>query len=383
MINQAILDEATDKVLTVYNRFSDKLNEKIVKKLVYTNTSQNFQYWYAHQVQESERMMNELIGEVAQHRMVSESVVREAFEQAGQASYDLDMEVFRLAGLDPVALSMNPTVRSILSANVAKTNGLLGNLSMTTAVSTQRTFLESVNSAVMAVEVGDQSYTSAIVDAIKITVDAGTRVLYPSGHSDQLDVATRRAVLTSLGQTTGEMTLGLAGQLGTDLVEVTAHVGARPSHQIWQGGIYSISGTSKRYKGLEEATGYGTGEGLLGWNCRHTFFPYFDGLSTPIYDELRKDEYESRTVSFNGTTYSYYEATQIQRSLERKIRNEKRKAGALDVAGDEALDPDLIREIDVESSVVYSKVQESEAQLTRFLDQTGLLRHTEREQAYY
>lgn len=77
---------------------------------------------------------------------------------------------------------------------------------------------------------------------------------------------------------------------GCDLVEVTAHAGARPEHQLWQGKVYSRSGTSKKYPGLKEATGYGTGPGLGGWNCRHSFFPYFEDISERAYTDKELEE---------------------------------------------------------------------------------------------
>lgn len=69
------------------------------------------------------------------------------------------------------------------------------------------------------------------------------------------------------------------------MVEVTAHSGARPEHAEWQGKIYSRSGKSKKYPDLVEATGYGTGPGLGGWNCRHSMFPYYEGMGRVYTDE--------------------------------------------------------------------------------------------------
>ena len=92
-----------------------------------------------------------------------------------------------------------------------------------------------------------------------------------------MDVAVRRAVLTGVNQTTARMQIARADEMECDLVETTAHMGARPEHMDWQGRIFSRSGKSRKYPDFVKSTGYGTGPGLCGWNCRHSFFPYFEG----------------------------------------------------------------------------------------------------------
>ncbi len=77
---------------------------------------------------------------------------------------------------------------------------------------------------------------------------------------------------------------------GCDLVEVTAHAGARPEHAEWQGKVYSRSGTSKKYPSLVKVTGYGTGAGLGGWNCRHNMLPFFEDISTRAYNDKELEE---------------------------------------------------------------------------------------------
>lgn len=66
---------------------------------------------------------------------------------------------------------------------------------------------------------------------------------------------------------------------------MTAHGGARPEHAEWQGKVYSRSGKSKKYPSLVDKTGYGTGPGLGGWNCRHSMFPFYEGSTRAYTDE--------------------------------------------------------------------------------------------------
>ena len=77
-----------------------------------------------------------------------------------------------------------------------------------------------------------------------------------------------------------------------------------------------------KYPDFVKATKYGSGEGLCGWNCYHSFSPFLPGFSTPVYteEELKKlNELENTPVKYNGKEYTRYEATQKQRSLERTL----------------------------------------------------------------
>lgn len=74
--------------------------------------------------------------------------------------------------------------------------------------------------------------------------------------------------------------------LDCDLVEVSEHMDARPEHAQWQGQIYSLSGKHPQYPDFKSSTDYGSGDGLCGWNCRHTFWPYFDGVDLAQYRDV-------------------------------------------------------------------------------------------------
>ena len=107
--------------------------------------------------------------------------------------------------------------------------------------------------------------------------------------------------------------------MGCDLVETTAHPGARPSHAERQGQVFSRSGRSPKYPTFER-TGYGTGAGLCGWNCRHSFYPFFEGLSDRAYSRSYLDDINARDIDYRGKKYSRYESNQQQRALERRVR---------------------------------------------------------------
>ena len=201
-------------------------------------------------------------------------------------------------------------------------NGI--NLTNTRALEAcERMVAESINNAYAAVFEGTDTLQNAVYKASKALARKGITVAtYSSGRQStiSIDAAVRRNVVTSVSQATAKMTIESTQGAGYDLVRTSAHMGARPSHAVWQGQVFSISGTSEKYPALSApmdagGTGYGTAEGLCGCNCRHYFFPYVEGFEPASYglDDITAEE-----------NAEAYEAQQKQRYYERQVRSWKR-----------------------------------------------------------
>lgn len=152
---------------------------------------------------------------------------------------------------------------------------------------------------------------------------------------NRVDVAMARHVRTQAAQDAARMTEGRMREQGVRLVEVSSHEGARPEHAAWQGRVYGLDGPCEvegvRYRGLAEATGYGTVSGLLGANCRHSFGPWRPGVPRAYSpDPSHPSGLPSSEV---------YELTQRQRAQERAIREAKREVSAMAAVAD--VDPSL------------------------------------------
>ena len=204
----------------------------------------------------------------------------------------------------------------------------------------------ALDAALLQVQSGAVSYNTAIANAVKQLADSGLRMVdYESGRIDQVDVATRRAVMTGVNQINQKYAEQSTEYLETDLVETSAHIGARnignvpENHEKWQGKWYRWSEkpqtSTGEYPDFIETTGYGTGAGLGGWNCRHTFYPVVEGVSEATYSQADLDAMkgENRKFKFEGQEYDGYTATQEQRSIERTIRKLKREETAYNAAG--------------------------------------------------
>ena len=209
-----------------------------------------------------------------------------------------------------------------------------------------KAYQHALDAAEMMIQSGAISYNEAIKRSVKELADSGLRTVnYESGHVDQIDVAARRAVMTGVNQINQRYAEQSTDYLETDLVETSAHIGARNTgvgpmnHESWQGQWFRWSEKPRtsegNYPDFIATTGYGTGEGLGGWNCRHTFTPVVDGVNEPTYSQADLDAMkgENRKFTFEGKEYDGYTATQEQRKVERTIRKLKREKAAYHAAG--------------------------------------------------
>lgn len=200
----------------------------------------------------------------------------------------------------------------------------------------------ALDNATMQIQSGTISYNQAIKSAVRQLAQSGLKVVdYESGHRDQIDVAARRAVMTGVNQICAKYTEQSAEYLETPYFEVSAHSGARDkpgpspwsSHKDWQGKVYSIR-AGDIYPNIYEVCGLGAVDGLEGANCRHRRFPWVEGVSERTYTDEQLEHIDNGLgCAFDGKAYTAYEATQMQRRVERAIRKLKREKAAYRAAG--------------------------------------------------
>ena len=370
MLSPEYLDRFSNQLLAIIDEFSVAVVADIAKRIVRMgNISESSRYQIG-VLQNAGMVYEDVIRRISQVSGYTEAEVKRMFEEAAVENIKNESAYYKAAGKEIITLNQSEGMQLILAANITKTFGDLSNLTMTTAVKAQTLFVDTCNVAMMQVQTGAVSYNKAIADAIKKAARASTEVLYPTGHVDKLDVATRRAVLTGVNQTAAEINLQYAREGGCDYVETTAHSGARPSHAVWQGRVFCISGNDKDYPPFSE-TGYGTGPGLCGWNCRHNFHAYFPGISSPAYTKSMLKEYDAKSMEYNGVKYTEYEVSQMQRASERKIREYKRVLAGLNSGMESSRNEGTKNALKKEFDTQSIKLKEQEAELKNLCYQTG------------
>lgn len=133
----------------------------------------------------------------------------------------------------------------------------------------------------------------------------------------------------------------------------------------------------KKYPNFYKETGYGTATGLCGINCRHSFHPYYPG-SARTYSQEQLNAWKNEKVEYNGKKISKYDATQIQRRMERQIRQDKKELAGLQGILTSANDNKLIEDTRTEfgkRSLIYKTHQNK---LDDFIEQTSFVKDNTR-----
>lgn len=284
--------------------------------------------WRIQILQDAGYLLEDITAELSKITKRQEKEIKGAMEEAGVKALEYDHKIYEAAGLSPIPLTQSPQLIRLMERNMTATMGEWENYTRTTAEAAQRLFINECDNAYHLVSSGVVSYTQAVKEAVNNVVSGGVIVHYPSGHKDTIETATARAVRTGVAQATGDISIKRMEEMDWDIILVSAHIGARigdggqnpGNHLWWQGQFYSRTGSDRRFPPFSQ-TGYGTGEGLCGWNCRHSFGSG-DGVNNPYKDIQTADNYKVEQLE------------KRQRTLERRIRKTKREVMGMQEAVD-------------------------------------------------
>ena len=369
--------DCTDELIVLYAKLNDRITRDIARRIVKAGYLTEGAKQQVLIEKEAGRLYDDIISDIAKYTKTSETTVKSIFEDAGITSKNFDDDIFKAAGKNPTPLTSSPAMMQILAGGIKKTNGLVENLTKTTALTSQNAFINACTIAEMEISTGAFDYNTAIKHAVDDAISDGAMVEYASGARMSLEAAIRRAVMTGVSQTTGEISLANAKELGTNLMEITAHGGARPEHAAWQGKIVCIEGRKRGYLTLKDI-GYGEATGFKGVNCRHDWYPFVEGISTRAYTDKQLTEYQDKTVTVNGKEMPQYQAEQKQRAMERQIREDRRLLAGYDEAIQNADNDELRESLKSEFDTISVKLKNHEAKYKAFSKETGLATQTAR-----
>lgn len=272
--------------------------------------------------------------EIARWTKTSDVEIKRIFEDAGIKALAYDSAFYADHGLEAFNLAQSEGMIRLLEDTYQRTAGTVRNFTRTTAQASQQRLISVLDTAHFKVTSGAASYMQAVEEAVADIVNEQTKVHYPTGHVDTIETAVLRAVRTGVAQASGNMAVKGMEERDWDIVLVSAHLGARygdggnnpGNHAWWQGKFYSRTGKTPGLPPFIESTGYGTGEGLCGWNCRHSFGP----------GDLRHNPFKDFDAEENKKAY---DLSQKQRAQERRIRQTKVKLVGLREAIENTEDP--------------------------------------------
>ena len=272
-----------------------------------------------------------------------------------------------------------PEVTSYQVASVVRTvTEMLERDNLAMLSGAKQAFLRESTWAVTEVETGDMGMPEALRRATRRLSARGIDVIqYKDPTTGDLtatskaDVAVRRHVRSQLSQACATRSLQICDESGCGFVEVSSHVGARPSHQDWEGRCYSLHGEvtvdGVTYRDFWEATGYGGVEGdhaalgdrLCGVNCRHQFGPWMPGMPHAYEPSPRHPSGKS--------SKEVYELSQKQRGLERALRDAKRTYQAARKAYEIQRTPESL----TDAQKAKAQMKARQQKLLDFIDEHG------------
>lgn len=337
-------------------RIVDRITARLGRGDDYVLTSTDV--WQINTLQDAGFLLEDIQREIAQKTPLLQREVAEAMEEVGVKALSYDNELYRRVGIFPpldgmteavaadIELRESPYYIRLAQRNYEATMGELANFTRTMPQTAYQLYIRECDRAYQNVMTGSVSYTQAYTEAINTICKEGVSVVYPSGHKDTIETATLRAVRTGAAQASEEISITRQKEIGPPLRITSSHMGARPSHELWQGEIFWVDWSKlnaaypalaggpepekptpemmRKYREFVESTEIGTVGGLAGVNCRHTSSVYYEGMTNPF---TNYDSEENKRI---------YDLTQRQRTLERRIRKTKRETMGLKEATDKA-----------------------------------------------
>ena len=363
MLSPRYLEGVSDELVEIYAQLEADILQDMARRIARLGKVTESTKWQAQLLAETGALKRNVNRFIKKYDPAIQKEIKAIYNDALIKNARADNRIFNEA----LGHGVSDINAQIMLASIQKTYSDLSRLTITTAYTTEQQFVQQANAAYMQVVSGAFDYDTAMKNACDNLAEKRiTSVQYQNKRPVTLSIesAVRMNILTGINQTAATITLNNCEELGCDLVETTAHIGARPSHEEWQGQIFSISGKNPHYRAFS-VCGLGTVDGICGINCRHSYYPYFEGLEKH-YTQADLDELENEKVEYNGVTYTRYEAEQKLRGMERKIRYYKRQAITRAAGG-----------VDNTSSRV--KIGEWQAAARDFTQQTKLERDSVRE----
>lgn len=343
MLPPSYLDRMPDAFVQLWQQVEDEILQDAARRIGKMGTVTPTANWQLWRYQQTEAVRNDVVKLLAKYTGKSESTIRRLLKEAATEAMEREDAIYYHYGKEPQPFEENAALNNLLDAGARQTCGTWQNLTATTANTVTGVFERTLDAAWGKVSTGAFDYKTAVKQAVDSLADTMPMVTYPSGHKDSIEVAARRAVLTGVNQTCGKLQEARMDEMGCEFVETSAHGGARPSHAEWQGRQFHRGGAvtykGKYYPDFYEATHYGSGDGIYGWNCSHTHFAIFPEIgSPPQWTREELNALNARDIEYNGKKYTAYEISQMQRARERNVRRWKKRYLADTAAGVDTTD---------------------------------------------
>lgn len=345
MLTPEYYKELPNEILEIFEELEDEIIRDIARRLKKTGELTETAKWQIQKLIDRGYDYREIKKEIRRVSDLSNKELTKMIDRSAIEAYKNDMLKYAIGKKFLPEYRDNQNILKIVeaikrTASFDNITGTLGVPSDGEVVLLEDFYRKSMGKAVLKIHSGAFTLDDVMREALRELGDRGVRVIdYESGRSINLESAVRRNIVTTIGKLSNEIALMNAFDMGQDIMELSAHAGARDDHKTWQGELVSLSG-AKGYLSLDDI-GYGLIDGFQGVNCRHDWFPFFPGISKRNYTDEELRNIDPAPIEFEGKTYTLYDATQKQRQIENSIRKSRRRLVGFKEAG---LDDDFLVE---------------------------------------
>lgn len=340
-------DQVADKIAARYIGLEERILQDIARRIKKTGEITSTADWQINRLRILGYSSEDIEREIKKTLDASYPEMFELYDKVIDWEYVRNKDIYEQINAEFIPLEKNEQLKQITDAiirqsledleNVTKSLGFYldynGKKVLTPLSQVYSNYLDN---ACYDIVTGAFDYGSVLRRVVTQLTNSGLRKTeYGSGYASRVEVAARRAVMTGVANLTGEIADYNAKKLGTEYFEVEWHAGARPTHAVWQGQVWTK-------EQLYSVCGLGTVTGLLGANCYHTYYPFFPGISQRNWSDEwleAQNRKESKPKELRGKEYTLYEAKQRQRQMETAMRAQREKVQMLQEGG---ADPDEV-----------------------------------------
>lgn len=366
------IESVPQPIVSLFNDLEQTIMLDIIRRLQANNKEiTRSADWQINRLYELGKSKEEIKSYIKNTLNLSDEQIDKVFSNVISSGYARDKSLYDTVGKSFIPYEDNLQLQQLVNSMITQTKGELKNITgslgfaLREPSSTKLTYTpltdyyqSTLDKAITQIATGAFDYNTVLRNTVKEMTNSGLRYIdYDSGYSSRVSVAVRRAVLTGYNQVVANINESNAEKLETNYFETTYHSGARPTHQPWQGRVYSK-------EELVSVCGLGTVTGLCGANCYHNYYPFIKGVSERTYtdeelDRMNQEDNEKR--EFRGKSYTKYEALQRQRKLETIMRAERQEIKLLTEGG--ADENDIMS-----ANARYNKTSDEYARLSKAMN---------------
>ena len=348
MLNEQVIDKVIERLVNRIEEGNTYTLKKIGESIKKIGTLSPSKAQELVQVLKYGGDYDKIVDKLSEITELNVKDIYKIFDEVAKNDYNFAKQFYDYRGMKFIPyeenIALQQQVRAIANITVGEYRNLTRSLAFTKRVNGRivytdlaRTYQDTLDKAVLSVIQGKNTFQEQIYSTIKELANSGIKsVNYGTNRSMRLDSAVRMQMKGALRNLHNEIQEQVGQEFNADGVEISTHLNPAPDHAEVQGRQFSNEEFNKFQNDID-AVDY-TGKlfpaefdghdrrSISEYNCYHYTFAIVLGVSEPEYSKKELREIinnNNKGFELDGKHYTNYEGTQLQRQLERRIREQK------------------------------------------------------------